>query len=85
MNHHNSQPLTDHLLDHADLLLTMTPGHRDSILGHRPDLEDRVRTLSPEGKGVSDPIGGPLEEYERCQQEIESYLTTILEQIPVNR
>ena len=36
LDNHNSQPLTDHLMEQADLLLTMTPNHRDAIVSPPP-------------------------------------------------
>lgn len=79
---HESQPLTNRLLDQADYVYTMTHRHRDAILIDRPDLADRVRLLSPQGEDISDPIGGTRDDYKRCQQQIERALQAILEHIP---
>lgn len=78
---HESQPLTERLLEQADYLYTMTQGHRAAILAERPDLEKSVRLLSPEGKDVSDPIGGGFQCYVECKKEIEQYLKSIIAQI----
>lgn len=80
---HSSRPLTDDLLDRADYVVTMTAGHRDSILAVRPDLADRVHLLSREGLDIADPIGGGPGEYERCRAEIERELLVLLEHLPI--
>jgi len=81
---HESQPLTERLLDQTDHLYTMTQGHRAAILAERPDLEDVVQLLSPQGKDVSDPIGGGFQCYVDCKKEIEKYLKSIIAQINVS-
>src|SRR5690606_26328755 len=46
------------LAERADLLVTMSEGHRRSLLDWLPELEPRVLVLDP--RGVPDPIGaGP--------------------------
>ena len=78
---HASRQLTEELLDQTDHILTLTNGHRQAILMSRPDLEGKIRLLSPQGRDVSDPIGGGLSEYESCKAEIESYLKVLLDEI----
>jgi len=80
---HESQPLSNHLLDQADHIYTMTRTHRDTILSERPELWDRVRLLSADGVDVSDPIGGGMPEYEKCQSEIERHVHALLTDIKV--
>jgi len=84
IRHHASQPLSDQLLDQADLVLTMTRGHRDAILMTRPDIADKVRMLSPEGRDVSDPIGGGMGEYASCKSEIETHLKRLIDEIDIS-
>ena len=75
---HESQPLTERLLEHADFVYTMTRGHRNAILASRPDLADRVQVLARDGSDIPDPIGGDIGEYQRCQVAIENHLQDIL-------
>ena len=35
---HSSQPVTDRLAKHADLILTMTEGHRFALVSHWPEV-----------------------------------------------
>lgn len=82
---HQSQAVTDDLLDCADWIFTMTVAHRAAIISRRPDLADRVELLSREGIDIIDPIGGGPAEYERCRAEIERELLVVLEQLPIDR
>jgi protein-tyrosine phosphatase len=71
---HETQPMTDRLVKFADLVLTMTRGHRDTILAQWPDAAGRTFLLSNDRGDVADPIGGPLELYRRCAEQIDSYV-----------
>lgn len=70
LSHHASQPLSDHLVRYADLIFTMTQGHRQALVSHWPDVADRAHVLSMQGDDVADPIGGTLELYRRCSDQI---------------
>ncbi len=85
LDDHVSQPVTDRLVRHADLIFTMTRGHRAGLLSHWPEAANRTHLLCPEGRDVSDPIGGPLEMYERCADQIEQALIRRVEQLELTR
>jgi len=72
LGQHISQPLTDRLIRHADLLFTMTAGHRSAILAHWPEAAGRVKLLCPDNRDVSDPIGGTREVYRQCADQIDT-------------
>lgn len=80
---HESQPLTERLLNHADFIYTMTRSHRQAIVTRRPEVADRVRVLASDGGDVPDPIGGGMDEYERCREAIENHLNRILADFPL--
>ena len=67
---HASQPVTDRLVRHADMIFTMTNGHRAGLLAQWPEAAPRTHMLCPDGQDVSDPIGGPMELYARCAGQI---------------
>ena len=69
---HASQPLSDRLVEQADLILTMTAGHRDAILARWPEARDRIQTLSCDGRDIADPIGGSADVYRQCLEQIEA-------------
>ena len=80
LSDHASQPLTNQLLDQANYIYTMTHQHRRSILAERPELKQRVEVLSRNGSDISDPIGGGMQEYVKCEYEIEQHLQSILKE-----
>ncbi|TWU54627.1 Low molecular weight protein-tyrosine-phosphatase YwlE [Rubripirellula tenax] len=71
---HCSQPLDDSVIGVADLVLTMTRGHRAAILAAWPGLHDRVFTLRRDGGDIADPVGMPVDVYEACADQIEGEL-----------
>jgi protein-tyrosine phosphatase len=76
---HSSRPLDDAVMNVADLVLTMTNGHRNAILAAWPDMHDRVHTLRRDGGDISDPIGMPVETYEACADQIDQELAAWIE------
>lgn len=78
---HESQPLTERMVQHADLILTMTRGHKMMVLSQWPDATSRTHVLSQSNTDVSDPIGGPIEVYKSCAEQIDSYLNQWVEHI----
>jgi len=71
---HESQPLGERLVRFADLVLTMTRGHRDAILNQWPSAVSRIAPLRHDHGDISDPIGGPIDLYRRCAQQIDHEL-----------
>lgn len=75
---HRSNPLSRSLIEESDLILTMEDHHATVARRLAPDLADRVHLLARYGAetkdetvvGVSDPIGGSLEEYRTSFKEI---------------
>jgi len=71
---HESQPLTEKLVRHADVILTMTEGHRHAILRRWPESSTRLHTLRADGKDIQDPIGGSTNVYRECAEEVKTAL-----------
>lgn len=71
---HESQPLTEQLVRHADLIWAMTRSHKQAILAQWPEAASRTALLCQDGSDVADPIGGPAEYYERCAEQIRAEL-----------
>jgi L-threonylcarbamoyladenylate synthase len=81
LRNHESQPLTERLLNQADHVFTLTRGHRQAILAERPDLAGRIELLAGAEGDISDPIGAGREVYEACKDEIQRHLRRIVDQI----
>jgi protein-tyrosine phosphatase len=79
---HESQPLTEQLARHADLMITMTRSHRQAILAEWPEAADRVFPLCEGGQDIADPVGGPTELYRRCAEKISAELEHWLNKLP---
>lgn len=76
---HSSRPLDDAVMNVADLILTMTRGHRAAILAAWPNMHDRVHTLRRDGGDITDPVGMPVEVYESCSEQIDQELAAWLD------
>lgn len=80
---HRTKPLTEELIDMADVILVMTDAHKMLIENM---AKDKVYTLLEYANGegdISDPYGGDLEEYEETAEEIYDALVDIAENLPV--
>lgn len=81
---HRSHQLSLMQIEAADLVLTMTRGHKDSIVRAVPGAKPKVFSLGEyagEAKDVVDPFGGTLEIYRACAAEIDRLLKKIWPQI----
>ncbi|WP_017725985.1 low molecular weight protein arginine phosphatase [Halalkalibacterium ligniniphilum] len=82
---HSAQPVTEELLDWADVVLTMTQGHKQLLLAHAPHQQEKIFTLkeyalgSVEELDVSDPFGGSLDVYRQTAVEIEECVDKLIE------
>ena len=76
---HCSRALDHSVMNVADLVLTMTRGHRDAILAAWPDMHDRVFTLRRDEGDVTDPVGMPLEVYQACAEQMDVELAKWVE------
>jgi protein-tyrosine phosphatase len=71
---HETQPLTEPLVRYADLIYVMTQSHRQAVVAQWPSAAERIQLVSTSGIDLSDPIGGPLERYQRCAEQLETEL-----------
>lgn len=67
---HTSQPLSDRAVRHADLILTMTQGHLQTLIRQWPAAAPRSFMVSTDRRDINDPIGQPISAYQRCADEI---------------
>jgi protein-tyrosine-phosphatase len=80
---HRSRHLSPELIEGADLLVTMTRGHRDAILAIAPESAGKVFLLKSFGIAQSptdiyDPVGEALDIYRRVRDEIDAALPDLI-------
>jgi len=78
-----SQTLTPDLIAEADLLITMTEGHRQAVLAAVPESEGKVFLLKSFGVAkcatdIFDPVGETLDVYRRVRDEIDAALPDLI-------
>lgn len=80
---HTPQLAGRELLSWADVILTMTRGHRQHLLDQFPEFTDKTHLFleytQDEIADVPDPIGQPTAIYLQCRDTIEKALETYLE------
>ena len=81
LSEHETQPLTEPLVRHADVIFAMTRTHREAIVAQWPTAAERAFLLSADESDICDPIGGPTERYQRLAAQIRAELEMRLEQI----
>lgn len=72
---HRSSPLSDGMIQEADLILVMERAHKERVLNYYPEAKEKVHLLSEFGRikkedklvdpDIADPIGRPLEFYRK--------------------
>lgn len=82
LTQHRARPVTEELLESADLVLTMTRDHRDRLWNRYPHLRNKIFMLAeyagkPEAE-LSDPFGQGIRAYQETLQQIEYLLTIII-------
>ncbi len=82
LTQHRARPVTDELLESADLVLTMTRDHRDRLWDRYPYLKNKIFMLAeyagqPEAE-ISDPFGQGIQAYQETLQQIKYLLAMIV-------
>lgn len=76
ISNHVARPVTASMVQEADRIYAMSPSHSRQLVQWNPGIEPKVELVS-EG-GIADPMGGDLETYRRCAQDIEASIQAIL-------
>lgn len=85
ISHHQSQPITGRLAKFADVILTMTNGHRQALISHWPMLETRTKTVRRDGGDIGDPIGRPIAIYRATAEQIDQQLSEWVPEFDLSR
>jgi len=78
---HTSTPLSREMLADADVVFTLTQGHRQNVLSIDPTAANRILVLDPSGQDVPDPIGQPQDAYTRTAQRIKQLVEKRLDEL----
>nr|WP_290669486.1 low molecular weight protein arginine phosphatase [Ardenticatena sp.] len=77
ISHHRSREVTAEMLARADLVLTMTQGHKEALLVEFPEARGKTFMLS-EMSGlpldIADPVGQSLERYRETARDIDLFI-----------
>ncbi len=84
LSEHRASRLTPENVREADIILTMTAGHRECVLNLVPEAAEKVFTLAEHAGAcgdVPDPIGQPVETYRECARELEDLIVRVLDRL----
>lgn len=83
---HQSSALSQELVDWATYIITMTKGHKESVIGMFPEVSGKVFTLKEfaddDANGdIVDPFGGSLELYRKTYKDIDDSIIGMLRKL----
>ena len=86
LSDHRARQLTTEMLQEADLILTMTEGHRRAVLTSVPQVWQKIHTLKgyaglPGNPDIQDPFGHAVDQYRACAAELRDTLEQVLSRI----
>ena len=91
ISHQRSRMLTASLVHQADYIFGMTHSHVESITLLYPQVAEKTfllrefdDTLSSFEKDISDPVGGSIEDYHYCRDQIEQGIASLISFIEQN-
>lgn len=79
-SHFESQVVTSELISHATYIFAMTQQHRDFLIRHYPQHQEKIFLLTEwtTQEDLPDPIGGGFEDYQECCEVIKDSLQKIV-------
>ena len=80
---HETQPLTEPLVRHADAIYVMTRAHRENVVAQWPSAAERTQLLSADGADLADPVGGSVDRYRHCARQIEAALSARINELEI--
>ena len=78
---HRTKPVTEDLIEMADVILAMTGAHKMLIENMAPDKVFTLCEYAGDDGDIPDPYGGDLDEYEEVAEEINDLLVDIAEKL----
>jgi protein-tyrosine phosphatase len=92
---HRARQLTEDDIKKADLILTMTVSHKNTVVSLFPDARRKTFTLKeylsdvcgePDNKtiDISDPFGGNIKVYQACADELKELMDLLVKKLNSN-
>lgn len=85
LSYHKAKRVSQDLVNQAELILTMTLGHKAMLKAQFPASMDKLYTLyeylGDKSRDVEDPFGGSLAVYQECAAELKSAIEALLEKL----
>ena len=81
---HRSRRVAADYIQAADIILTMTQGHRRSVIAAFPGAADKIFTLAEfagSDQDIDDPYGGDIAEYRNCREQIRLLIDLVWEKL----
>ena len=76
-----SSALTIRMIEAADIIFVAEKRHGEAVRAYVPGAGEKVRTILPGGRALSDPIGQSLERYKECAIQIRNALEAVSEEL----
>ncbi|WP_075983195.1 low molecular weight protein arginine phosphatase [Bacillus massilinigeriensis] len=85
-HNHRSQMLSTEMVKWATYILTMTSGHKSTVLNMFPEAKEKTFTITEFVEGnstrdIADPYGGSIEIYRDTYKELNEKIEKIIERI----
>jgi protein arginine phosphatase len=86
LHNHKSSFLTEDIVEWADIILTMTYGHKTTVISIFPRAQSKTYTLKEFANidgatDIADPFGGGVEVYRETYEEINEAMDLIAERL----
>jgi protein-tyrosine-phosphatase len=87
LEEHQARLVTAEIIERADLILVMEPGHRQQLLDRHPQASDKIYLLrhfaryGSRERGIQDPYGLSLEVYRFCFEDIKECVESLHERL----
>ncbi|MBF8419327.1 low molecular weight protein arginine phosphatase [Heyndrickxia coagulans] len=78
---HHARNLSENLVDWADVILTMTSGHKQAVAARYPHARNKTFTIAEyagSSGDVPDPYGGSLDAYRETYQQLHALINRLI-------
>lgn len=84
ISNYKSKPITDNMIESADIVLTMSLSHKEYLDNFHPQHSGKIKLLNDYAYGIKedikDPYGGDLQAYKAARDEIFKAINKLIEE-----